>query len=257
MKQIFYVDIYMFLNFVLHLFFLMTTAFFRQKCQKLLRMVLAAFLTAVVAVLLPFLCFRHPYLEKVLLVPEQLLLLRLGFRFEGIKTFLKDFCVLVFIAFCSGGFMTALFHFFQGIITKSSIVWIFLALIFMCLAFVLLRMELLANMNLNWKKDIYHVRIMFRKESLEAKALYDTGNRLISPYTGENVVIISKALAQHLKLETEGIQLIPYHTVGGNGLLQAFRVDSLEILEKKEKKEHVLVAVSDSIGEASGFQVIV
>lgn len=256
MKQIIYADVYLVLNFVLHLFFLMATAFLRQRYQKVFRMVTASFIMAVFAVLLPFFCFRHPVLEKVFLLPEQFLLLRLGFRYEGWKTFFKDFFVLILIVFFSGGCISALLQIFRGVIKKNGILWIFLALFLLFAALCLLRIELLSAMDMKRKKQIYHVRLIVREKSIETNALYDTGNHLVSPYTGERVVIISKKIAEQFPFNTGKVLLIPYRSVGGNGLLKAFRIDTIEIMEKKEKKEHVLAAVSDAIGETSAFQVI-
>ena len=214
MKHIIYADVYLVLNFVLHLFFLMATAFLRQRYQKMLRMALASFGMAVVAVLLPFFCFRHPVLEKVFLLPEQFLLLRLGFRFEGWRTFFKDFFVLILIVFFSGGCISALLQIFSGVIKENGILWIFLALLLLFALFFFLRMELLSAMNMKWKKQIYHVRLSLREKSIETNALYDTGNHLVSPYTGERVVIISKKIAEQFPFDTEKALLSPYRSVG-------------------------------------------
>lgn len=255
-KHFIYVDVYLMLNFILHLFFLMTTAFFRQKYQRMGRMVLASFVMAVFAVLLPFICFRFPYAGQLLVLPEQLFLLRLGFRYEGLRSFFKDFFVLAVIVCFSGGCISAFMHMFRGVIKKPSAILLFSAIFCLFLALFLLRMEMLSEMKLKRKKNIFHVKIVFRKEYIETKALYDTGNGLVSPYTGEGVILISEGAAKRLHPDKEKLLLIPYRSVGGNGVLEAFRVDSLEIKEKKEKREKVLAAISSSIEESSEFQVI-
>ncbi|MBR1740944.1 MAG: sigma-E processing peptidase SpoIIGA, partial [Lachnospiraceae bacterium] len=207
MKQIIYVDVYFILNFILHLFLLMTTAFFRQKCQNLKRILLASLFMAGAAVCLPFLCAGRKDLERLLVIPEMLFLLRLGFRFEGIRTFMKDLLVFFILTCFLGGCITAFFQMFQRLFKGNSVFLILGAvfLLFLCIAF--LRMELLCLMKR--QKDVYSVRLWLRKEVAEGKALSDTGNGLISPYTGEGVTIISKTMAERLPLKKEKMQLIP------------------------------------------------
>lgn len=76
-------------------------------------------------------------------------------------------------------------------------------------------------------------------------ALRDSGNSLRDPITGEQVLIVSGEIAQRLTgltaqqlrspLETlaqrpvPGLRLIPYHAVGGGGLLLAMRFENVKI----------------------------
>ena len=77
-----------------------------------------------------------------------------------------------------------------------------------------------------------------RKESL--CALYDTGNRLFEPLSGDPVLVIDRDFATRLlggeaadrllRCEVDaavcpGFRLVPYQAVGGRGVLPAFRPD--------------------------------
>ena len=80
----------------------------------------------------------------------------------------------------------------------------------------------------------------------QIQVLYDTGNQLISPYSGEPVAVISKSLAEKLGLEKAPPLMIPYTSVGGSGLLHAYRIDGM-VLESGHRQNHFLAAVSDKL----------
>lgn len=88
------------------------------------------------------------------------------------------------------------------------------------------------------------------------RVLFDSGNGLVSPYTGEAVMIIAKELAEQMEIEKEQNPLwIPFHSIGGDGLLPAYRFPSL-VLQNGQKKENFLAAVSDNISTDRTIQMI-
>ena len=60
------------------------------------------------------------------------------------------------------------------------------------------------------------------------------------------MAVISKSLAQELELEKVPPLMIPYTSVGGSGLLHAYRIDGM-VLESGQRRNHFLAAVSDKI----------
>lgn len=93
--------------------------------------------------------------------------------------------------------------------------------------------------------EVYHIR-----------ALFDTGNQLVSPYTGERVAIISQKLAGEMMLsERQNPLWIPFHSVGGDGLLPAYRLRRLTLSDGQER-EHLLAAVSERLCSDRAVQMI-
>lgn len=118
------------------------------------------------------------------------------------------------------------------------------------------------------------VRMELEGKKAEFTALHDTGNRLSEPISGSRVIIVAPCAARPLfegceeLLELEGVafmemasalprfegrlRLIPYSSLGGSGLLCAFRPDS--VLCDGEKLE-IMAALSHAAA-GDGFQAI-
>lgn len=123
-----------------------------------------------------------------------------------------------------------------------------------CLILFLLRYRLLAAESS--RNHIMDGTLVQNGRKFTLRALYDTGNQLVSPYTQEPVAIISQKL-----LEETGVIycqhpiMIPYHSIGGSGLLAAYRLECLK-LENGEIRENFLAASSEQISTDNAVQII-
>jgi len=96
------------------------------------------------------------------------------------------------------------------------------------------------------QQRILDVKLIHRGQEFHFRALEDTGNTLRDPITGEVVMILGPELAMGIAnlsmealkqpLETvcsrDDLRLLPYHTVGGNGMLVGMRCDKVRINEE-------------------------
>lgn len=95
------------------------------------------------------------------------------------------------------------------------------------------------------KESIRKVRLFHEGSMTETYGLVDTGNHLIDPISKEPVIILQKEIKDKLLAgreikEQKGYRMIPYGSIGTKkGVLEAFRLERLEIAEKEEedKKE--------------------
>ena len=109
------------------------------------------------------------------------------------------------------------------------------------------------------------VRIFHEGGSVDFFALCDSGNLLQDPITGLPVLVVSADLSQQLiglpiealsdpidcMKQGRGLRLIPYHTVGGSGLLIAKRFEKVFVNGKMEPR---IVAFSpNKIGAGKRF----
>ena len=92
------------------------------------------------------------------------------------------------------------------------------------------------------------VDLTYGENHLRLTALYDTGNNLVDPVTGEGVLILDAPAAQKLTGLTAsqlrapveamgalpGLRLIPYHTVGNSGFLLALRLSQAKIGDRQK-----------------------
>jgi len=103
--------------------------------------------------------------------------------------------------------------------------------------------------------NLVTVELTYGTQTLQIKALRDTGNALRDPITGKQVLIVDAAVAEKLTGLTAqmlkdpvasihvvpGLRLIPYQTVGNTGFLLALRLTDVKI---GNRHGNVLVAFS-------------
>ena len=90
---------------------------------------------------------------------------------------------------------------------------------------------------------VMNIGITSDKKTINCSAIFDTGNSLTDPFTGEGVIIadrftISEILPENIKtyLETgnseKAIRLLPCKTVSGTALLPCFRPEKIRINDR-------------------------
>lgn len=88
------------------------------------------------------------------------------------------------------------------------------------------------------------------------RVMLDTGNCLVSPYSGERVMIIAETLAHQLEItKDQPPLLIPFQSIGGDGMLSAYRIPLLSLQDGSEV-QNFLAAVSPKLSEDSAVQLI-
>ncbi|MBR2320157.1 MAG: sigma-E processing peptidase SpoIIGA [Clostridia bacterium] len=108
------------------------------------------------------------------------------------------------------------------------------------------------------REHLYRVRIAYAGRSVTFSCLYDSGNHLTEPFSGKPVLVVERQVAEALLTYIPAVsdlpagwRLVPYNTLGGNGLLPAFQ--SADVTAFIQGSEHPLpacyVAVCDSLGK--------
>lgn len=254
-RMIFYVDMYFILNFILNLFFALMTAMLRQKRWRLLRFLSMALLMAAFSSLIIV------WIRSFAAILElcRLIFFCPAFFGRGSKRdWCKDTGTLLGISFFTGGTLLGIRSLLEQFRFKQfghSFFFLLVGMISLLFLFLLFRFEILKQAKL--QKNVLHAKIVHHDMEEEILVLCDTGNQLISPYTGENVLIISQKLADRIAL-TQGRNpiLIPYHSIGAQGFLKAYRVDRL-YLEGGSAKEHILAAVSCELCTRDNIDMII
>ena len=114
------------------------------------------------------------------------------------------------------------------------------------------------------------LEIAFGESRVHLTALRDSGNTLRDPVTNQQVLVISAEAACRLTgltmeqlrrpMETltesaiPGLRLIPYHTVGGSGMLLAKRFEDVKIGSRRQQA--VVAFDTGSLGKSEGYQAL-
>lgn len=119
-------------------------------------------------------------------------------------------------------------------------------------------------------KRFRSIRLTLGDNTVTAFALVDTGNTLTDPVTGEPVVVLSPKLAESLTGLTRaqladpaatmaqppvpGLRLMPFRTVGVQGLLLCLRIRDAEV---DGRKQSLLVAFApEGFGKGETYQAL-
>lgn len=261
-----YIDTYFILNLAVDYLILLATARLRALSIHRLRTLLAALLGAAYAVLgavlqLPFL--GNPFM--ILAVGALMLLVAFG----GTDGLLPTALVFVGVAAAFGGFALALARLTGGLRLDLGILLLALPVCYIVLKLAFSRRA---------ARTPEKARVELGKDGrlVSLDVLGDSGNLLQDPVSGDRVLVAEagavKALfapetAALLCREKDpgrllerlgpgsGFRLVPYGSVGGSGLLPAFRPEKVVINGKLRRD--ILVAVTPSrLSDTNAFQGI-
>lgn len=176
---------------------------------------------------------------------------------NALKILVKDIVMLLFCAVLTAGSLLLL----RGVINEEKSVSVFAAFILMIVSFVILYVLFIILRNMI-KGEAQKCGVTLKATLVQGDAhmminvLYDTGNNLSSPYTNEPVNIISEKTAIQTGIrDVQKPLLIPYSSIGGSGMLKAYRFEKI-IFRNGEVMINFLGALSDEIGDDSDFQMI-
>lgn len=99
--------------------------------------------------------------------------------------------------------------------------------------------------------------LTYQEKTVSLRAYYDSGNRLYDPLSGRPVVVINREAAASLlpdpayralwdagvaEKPVKGFRLIPFETIGGDGLMPAFKPDEVKLDGKQLGRCYIAVS---------------
>lgn len=271
MKEAVYVDILLTVNLFINYFLLLSCAEIMKTDFKRLRILFGAAIGAAASLVI----FLPPLSQISELIFKSSLSALIVFTSFGYKSF-KRFSKLVFAFFASNmifaGCMMALWIWLKpkGMVINNDITYFniniptLLISCVICYGFVSLISRITVRQNL--KKMKYKVSLTFGGNTVNGTGYVDTGNSLKECFSGFPVIVADEKFISALFSPTEKdflhkgfadtnaperlknkVRLIPYGTVGGNGILTAFRPDLAEFRDEKGtvfRTNKIYIAVS-------------
>ena len=244
-----YVDVLLVINFFMTLLLLLLTAALTKQPRRAGRLCIAAMLGAAYSLILlaPKLPAWVVVLSKIAVA---LVLVLTAFGFSSFKKYLR--CLLCFIVGVWLLFRP------RRIVVKNSAVYfdlpartlLLLALAAYVLALLILRLyEKHAG-----RRALLELTVDTGARQVRCFALADSGNRLREPFSGAPVIVARRSLFP----DTETPRVIPYQTVGGEGMLTAFRPHRVTVHSGKRRGTvgEVYVALSEHI-QNEDYQAVV
>ena len=169
------------------------------------------------------------------------------------------FALITGIIIFSMIFATSVMSRMTEIIIKNGVIYFDLPPLTFAIAFALSYMLLLFFIKMfknRAKKKHYIISVTYNDKTVTAAALFDSGNLLKEPVTGQCVNILEWEKAKtlfDLDIAFEDIEnyidkmrlwAVPYHSLGNNnGILFAFRADTLHIPELHKEIRETFIAI--------------
>lgn len=261
----FYWDVFLILNLIMNLFLLGMTGLLRRKYFVKKRLLLAALtgsvqMTAGVSVWLwlkgsgvMWGGLPPPFLPIAVVIGWEML--QLTFREKLLSEKWRNFWGLAQVSVLTGGIIFFFRERTGGLLRAGAGGWLVLAGAAGIFLVFFLGRNRAGNRELQ-SHMMDGVLTAADGKKYPLRVLLDSGNGLVSPYSGEAVMIIDKELAQQTEIgEGQNPLWIPFHSIGGDGLLPAYRFPCL-VLQNGQRKENFLAAVSDNISADSTVQMI-
>ena len=250
--MIIYMDLILFLNFVIDLIILMVVGIVLKRKKNLTRIILGAFIGSLsVLFLLIKLSNLELFIYKILL---GFIMTYISFGYQNIKYVIKNFLYLYMVSIILGGFLYYLNILFSY--RQEGIIFIFKGLsiniIILFLVSPIILFMYIKQMKEKTNYNIYHnVEIYFKNKIIKLTGFIDTGNKLVDPYMKKPIILIPKNKIDNI---TNKI-IVPYMTIDDVSLLECISVDNI-LIDGISYKNKMLVGLIDKKINIDGIDCI-
>lgn len=222
-----YLDIFFAINMGMNLVILLAESFFQNQKTRLVRMIVVSFFAAGMACLTVIAgVHRNKIIFVLYYFGISVLILRLAFGKTTAGTAIRNLLFYYMLSFVLGGLLIQMQNLLSFPFTGMAVLGV-AGIFLLIIRWWLPRFR-------KWQSDAetyYRIRLFYKGRKVSGNALWDTGNHLRDPFTGEPVMLgESRFLTQLWKTEMPVQRMIPFHSVGKKtGMLYAFQADYVEI----------------------------
>lgn len=280
MSEVIYVDVLVAINIFVTYLLLAASVLFSAVQTRQWRLLLASLLGGAAALLifLPAAPWWLQALEKLLC---SALIVWTAFGYGTRRRFLRCFAAFFGVNFAFAGIMLGLWLTLkpQGMFYQNGAVYFNVSLaafvVFACLCYALVRGLVLLLRRRHPGHCLCEATISVGGQSITLPAFYDSGNKLCDGFTGAPVIVaeypsLAGYIPEALRPFFQGsqgildlppdhpwrprVREIPFHALGHEGLLPAFRADRVTVKSKAalHVTENAIVAVTtDSLSEGT------
>lgn len=252
-----YVDVLFVLNFFITYLLLLLTKLLNRREAKTYRLIIASFIGGIysLVIIVDELNFLITIFGKILV---SVLIVFTAFGFNRLTLFLKNILVFYFSNMILLGVILAIWLVFRpdGVVIHNNSVYFDISaralLLSAFFAYILsVAIVKIYNHTLG-SNEIYSLTIFSGENQWHMFAFADSGNKLKEPFSDYPVIIVDKS-----KLSVDTNRVIPFNTVGGEGLLEAFKPDKVIISTGKRTVETDKVYIALSTVESKDFSAII
>lgn len=254
--MVIYVDVLFVVNFFITYLLLLLTKLIAKENPKTIRLLIGAFIGGAysLVILLDELNFLLTALGKILV---SIVIVLSVFGFKRITVMLKNLVIFYISNMLLLGVILAVWLIFKpdGIAIHNDVVYFDIPariLLLSALAAYLIALLIVRIYNRTLgKNEIYSLTIYKGEEQIHMYAFADTGNKLKEPFSDYPVIVVDSS-----KISFDAQRIIPFHSVGGEGALKAFKPDKVVISSGKKSFETDRVYIAASTVDSKEFSAI-
>ncbi len=257
MKTVIYADILVIINTLVNYVLLRACAAFLKMNFSPIRFFFAAASGGIFSLIIlvegmPF------FLSLIIKVVFLLLCVWVAFGAYSFKHYCKCFAAFLVLNLIFAGIMCALYMFVfpDSMVYSAGVVYFDISVftLAVCSVVCYALISLVSGITASHvpKNRIYQLEITANGKTVKLQALFDTGNSLCDSFSGRPVIIADKSCVSELVndsdlTEMKNYRLIPYSTLKGGGLLEAFLGESACFSDSEEiyRISDVYIAVAD------------
>ena len=247
-----YIDLVFFINFFFDMLLLLTVNIVLKRNKSFKRIILGGIVGGL-SIFLLFIKLNSItlFLFKILI---SILMILITFGYKDKTYFIKNILYLYFISIILGGFMYYLNMEFsyrsEGLIFFNNGFSINFILIFI-LSPIILYLYIKQRHDLKIQTNYYYkVSFKYKDKKYTYNAYLDTGNKLYDPYTKTPVILLYDNT-----FNIDKPIYIPYKTLNNTGIIEAFKINEIEIDDNKIKRK-VLIGLSKDPFNMDGINII-
>lgn len=240
--QTVYVDILIFLNMIIDFFLLLSVRAFLNINVTYKRVVLGSVCGSVFSLtaLLPemnfFICILTGFLSACIIV-------FVTFGKSSPANFIKRVCCFYCGSFIFAGIMMGIYLLFKpnGMVISNNVVYFNISPLLLIILTIICYF-ILYIFNRLFKKQavlmkLYNVKVNINNQFYSFCARVDTACDLKEPFSGNPVIVAEKSLFKDLSLSEEKTRIIPFSSLGGEGIIKGIKPMEVYINNKKLNSE--------------------
>lgn len=245
-----YIDVLVTVNIFIDYFLLMLTKKIIGSNAKYYRILIGSAVGGIFSLtaLLPVMPFRLNILTDL---ASAMLLIFISFGRSRLKTYIKRVLVFFTLSFTFGGIIIFIYLTFnpRGMGIYNDVVYfdisplLLIALTLVCY-YILLAVKRLTKSV--YGTDIHNIEIYVGEKHFIFSAKLDTGCNVKEPFSGKSVIVAEKEIFRDFIPNKEKVRIIPFTSLGGNGLLEGFCADRI-IIDGKAANDTAYIGICENI----------
>ena len=246
-----YVDVLVVINMFEDFLLLLCVKYILRLRVRYLRVVAASVIGGLssVSVLLPRVNFFFSIVIRILL---GVALVFIAFGYNSKKQFIKSSLTLIMLSFLFSGAMIFFYLAVKpdGMYIVNDVVYfdispILLIILTMVIYFILFIYRKVFQ-NHAHSGLVHSVKILYKNNQAEFKCKTDSGCNVKEPFSGSSVIIAERNQLGGIEISEQNLRIIPFESLGGNGIIKGFKPDEVYI-DGEKVNEEIYIGICDNV----------